>query len=307
MTAPSVPESAPARPISTGAPPSVESVPSAFVSGVGAALAANGTPAVEIVGLTKVFKTVRAVDNIDLTVAPGEIFGLLGPNGAGKSTTIKILTTLLPATSGRAAVAGFDVVTNPADVRRSIGYVPQLLSAEGALTGRENLLISARLHRVPRAERDRRIDEALAFMELTAAGQRLASTYSGGMVRRLELARAMLHEPIVLFLDEPTIGLDPLAREAVWKHVAQLRDRLGTTIVMTTHYMEEADSLCDRVAIMHGGRIAVIGEPTELKAAAGPGASLEDVFRRSTGADMDSTGGSFREVARTRRTARRMG
>jgi ABC-2 type transport system ATP-binding protein len=262
--------------------------------------------AVEIRGLTRRFKAITAVDNIDLTVEPGEIFGLLGPNGAGKSTTIKVLTTLLPATWGYAAVAGFNVATQAAEVRRAIGYVPQLLSAEGSLTGWENLLISAKLHRVPREARRPRITEALRFMDLTAAADRLASTYSGGMVRRLELARAMLHEPVVLFLDEPTIGLDPIAREAVWRHVAELRDRLGTTIVMTTHYMDEADSLCDRVAIMHRGRIATIGEPADLRADLGPKATLEDVFRRSTGSDLES-GGNFREVARTRRTASRMG
>jgi ABC-2 type transport system ATP-binding protein len=143
-------------------------------------------------------------------------------------------------------------------------------------------------------------------MNLTDAAHRLASTYSGGMVRRLELARVLLHQPVVLFLDEPTIGLDPLAREAVWRHVGDLRDRLGTTILMTTHYMDEADALCDRVAIMHRGRIATIGEPAALRTAIGPEATLEDVFRRSTGSEMES-GGSFREVARTRRTARRMG
>ena len=297
MTAPSVPERA-----STAVPAGPRIIPAVDVPGPATASAL----AVEIRGLTRVFKTVTAVDDIDLTVRPGEIFGLLGPNGAGKSTTIKVLTTLLPATSGFASVAGFDVATQAASVRRVIGYVPQLLSAEGSLTGWENLLISARLHRVPRSERRAKIDEALAFMNLTDAQDRLASTYSGGMVRRLELARAMLHEPLVLFLDEPTIGLDPLAREAVWRHVSELRDRLGTTIVMTTHYMEEADSLCDRVAIMHRGRIAAIGEPAVLRAEISPTATLEDVFRRSTGSDMES-GGSFREVARTRRTARRMG
>jgi ABC-2 type transport system ATP-binding protein len=292
MTAPATaPVTAPAR----TSPPSPER-----------ALVPAGPPSVEIVGLTKTFKTLTAVDHIDLTVAPGEIFGLLGPNGAGKSTTIKILTTLLPASSGRASVAGFDVATHAQEVRQTIGYVPQLLSAEGSLTGWENLLISARLHRVPREERRPRIAEALDFMDLTAAADRLASTYSGGMIRRLELARALLHEPVVLFLDEPTIGLDPIAREAVWRHVAQLRDRLGTTIVMTTHYMEEADSLCDRVAIMHRGQLAAIGEPADLRQQIGPTATLEDVFRHSTGADMES-GGNFRELARTRRTARRMG
>ena len=268
--------------------------------------AAAPPAAVEIRGLTRSFGSLTAVDHIDLSVQPGEIFGLLGPNGAGKSTTIKILTTLLPATSGYAEVAGFDVATDPADVRRAIGYVPQLLSAEGALTGWENLLISARLHRVPRQERPARIARGARFMDLAEAGDRLVSTYSGGMVRRLELARALLHEPVVLFLDEPTIGLDPLAREAVWQHVGQLRDRLGTTIVMTTHYMEEADALCDRVAIMHRGRIATIGAP----ATCAPKSARRQRWRTSSddppATDID-TGGTFREVARTRRTARRMG
>ncbi len=262
--------------------------------------------AVSIEGLTRRFKDVVAVDDIDLAVAPGEVFGLLGPNGAGKTTTIKILCTLLEPTAGRAHVAGFDVVDEAAAVRRSIGYVPQLLSADGSLTGWENLLISARLHHLPGADRRRRIPEALAFMGLADAADRLVSTYSGGMIRRLELARAMLHQPAVLFLDEPTIGLDPIAREQVWTHVRDLRRLEGTTIVMTTHYMEEADLLCDRVAIMHRGRIAAIGAPADLRDEIGPDASLEDVFRHSTGSDMD-TGGTFREVARTRRTARRMG
>jgi ABC-2 type transport system ATP-binding protein len=267
---------------------------------------ANREPIIVTEHLQRRFGDLMAVRDVSLEIFRGEIFGVLGPNGAGKSTTIKILTTLLPATSGEASVAGFDVAKQPSEVRRLIGYVPQLLSAEGSLTGWENLLISARLHRVPRSERRGRIDRALEFMNLTDAGDRLASTYSGGMVRRLELARALLHQPVVLFLDEPTIGLDPLAREAVWRHVEDLRDRLGTTILMTTHYMDEAEVLCDRVAIMHRGRIATVGEPAALRAAIGPDATLEDVFRRSTGSEMES-GGSFREVARTRRTARRMG
>jgi ABC-2 type transport system ATP-binding protein len=268
---------------------------------------ATAGPAVSVQGLTRRFKDVLAVDHIDLDVRSGEIFGLLGPNGAGKTTTIKILTTLLPPTEGRAFVAGYDVQREPAAVRRSIGYVPQLLSADGSLTGWENLLISARLHHLKSGDRKDRIAHALEFMGLGDAAQRLANTYSGGMIRRLELARAMLHEPVVLFLDEPTIGLDPLAREQVWNHVRRLREHEGTTIVMTTHYMEEADLLCDRVAIMHAGKLAAVGSPSELRAAIDPDASLEDVFRRATGTEMESGGGSFREVARTRRTARRLG
>ena len=191
-------------------------------------------------------------------------------------------------------------------VRRSIGYVPQLLSADGALTGRENLDLSAGLYHLPRAERASRIDEALAFMELDAVADRIVRTYSGGMIRRLELAQAMLHQPAVLFLDEPTVGLDPTGRDAVWARIGQLRERERTTILLTTHHMDEADALCDRVAIMHRGVVAVIGTPAELKAAVGPGATLDDVFRRATGADIDA-GGTYRDVARTRRTASRLG
>ena len=262
--------------------------------------------AVETHELTRRFGEVLAVDHLDLEVSGGELFGLLGPNGAGKTTTIKMLITLLPPTSGTARVAGLDVIRDSREVRRSIGYVPQLLSADGAMSGYENLLMSARLYHLPKAERDERIAEALAFMGLADARDRLVREYSGGMIRRLELAQAMLHEPLVLFLDEPTVGLDPIARSAVWDHVRRLREREGTTILLTTHYMEEADELCDRVAIMHLGRIGAIGSPDQLKANAGPEATLDDVFRKVTGSDIDA-GGGYREVARTRRTARRLG
>jgi ABC-2 type transport system ATP-binding protein len=262
-------------------------------------------PAVEALKLTRRFGEVTAVDSLDLTIAD-EVFGLLGPNGAGKTTTIKMCITLLPPTSGTARVGGYDVVQAPAVVRRNIGYVPQLLSADGALSGRENLRLSARLYHLPSAVRDERIADALSFMGLDDAADRLVRTYSGGMIRRLELAQAMLHRPAVLFLDEPTVGLDPTARNAVWAHVRELREREGTTIVLTTHYMEEADELCDRVAIMHHGLVAAIGSPDELKAQVGPGASLDDVFAQHTGAGIEA-GGTFRDVARTRRTASRLG
>ncbi len=255
--------------------------------------------------LTRRFDDVVAVDGLDLVV-DDEIFGLLGPNGAGKTTTIKMLITLLPPTSGEAHVAGFDVVRQPSLVRRRIGYVPQLLSADGALTGRENLDLSARLYHLPGDERASRVDEALRFMELEGAADRIVRTYSGGMIRRLELAQAMLHRPSVLFLDEPTVGLDPTGRDAVWGRIRELRDRDGTTIVLTTHHMDEADALCDRVAVMHRGAIAAIGTPTELKDAIGPGATLDDVFRAATGTAIDA-GGTYRDVARTRRTASRLG
>ena len=268
-------------------------------------LPASGHAAIDIHGLVRRFDDVVAVAGIDLTV-DDEVFGLLGPNGAGKTTTIKMLTTLLPPTAGEARVAGYDVARRPGEVRRRIGYVPQLLSADGALTGRENLLLSAQLYHLPRGERSSRIEEALRFMDLSEVADRTVRTYSGGMIRRLELAQAMLHRPDVLFLDEPTVGLDPTGRDAVWGRIRELRDRFGTTILMTTHYMDEADVMCDRVAVMHRGAIARIGTPSALKAAIGPEASLDDVFRDATGAGIDS-GGTFRDVARTRRTASRLG
>jgi ABC-2 type transport system ATP-binding protein len=209
--------------------------------------------------LTRRFGPLVAVNGLSIAVPTSAIFGLLGPNGAGKSTTIKMLTTLLPPTSGRAWVAGADIVRDPARVRASIGYVPQMLSADSELTGYENLLISARLYRIAPGERRTRIEHALAFMGLTDAAHTRVRAYSGGMIRRLELAQAMLHRPAVLFLDEPTIGLDPVARHAVWDHIREVRGSLQTTILMTTHDMEEADGLCDTVAIMHRGEIAAVG------------------------------------------------
>jgi ABC-2 type transport system ATP-binding protein len=204
-------------------------------------------------------------------------------------------------------VAGFSITRHAAHVRKAIGYVPQMLSADGSLTGYENLWVFARLYDVPRAEREERTRKALAFMGLEDAANKLVRTYSGGMIRRLEIAQSILHQPIVLFLDEPTIGLDPLACKVVWEHITELRDSYGTTIFMTTHLMEEADHLCQRVAIMHRGKIVAIGPPAQLKAAiGGEGITLEDVFVHYTG-DMLNTGGSYRETSRTRRTAKRLG
>ncbi|HEX8991109.1 MAG TPA: ATP-binding cassette domain-containing protein, partial [Anaerolineales bacterium] len=229
------------------------------------------------------------------------------PNGAGKSTTLKMLTTLLPPTAGTATVAGFDIVRQPAAVRRVIGYVPQLLSADGALTGYENLLVFAKLYDIRKQEREQLIRQSLELMQLEGAAGKLVNTYSGGMIRRLEIAQSMLHRPPILFLDEPTIGLDPLARASVWGHIQELKSRYETTILLTTHYMEEADSLCSRVAIMHQGVIAAIGTPAELKASlGGPEVTLDDVFAHFAGAELDK-GGGYREVTRTRRTARRVG
>ena len=257
-------------------------------------------------GLTKRFGSFTAVDALDLEARPGEILGLLGPNGAGKTTTIKMLITLLPPTAGSATVAGADVAREPGRVRRRIGYVPQLVSADGSLTARENLRLSARLYHLPRSEREAAIEDGLAFMGLADVGDRLVRTYSGGMIRRLELAQAMLHRPEVLFLDEPTVGLDPTARATVWERVRRLREENGTTILLTTHYMEEADELCERIAVLHAGRVAATGTPAELKAGVGPDATLDDVFAALTGADLE-TGGGFRDIGRTRRTAKRLG
>jgi ABC-2 type transport system ATP-binding protein len=258
-------------------------------------------------GLTRRFGPLTAVDAFTIEVQTGEIFGLLGPNGAGKSTVIKMLTTLLPPTAGQAAVAGFDIGHQAGQVRRVIGYVPQMLSADGALTGRENLLLSAKLYDLPRAGRADRIRRALAFMGLEEASESLVRHYSGGMIRRLEIAQATLHRPRVLFLDEPTIGLDPVARQAVWEHIERLRSEFGATVFMTTHSMEEADALCGRVAIMNLGKIAALGAPADLKAALGrAGATLNDVFVHYAGSSLDS-GGGYRETTRTRRVTRRLG
>jgi ABC-2 type transport system ATP-binding protein len=256
--------------------------------------------------LTKRFGPLTAVDEVAISIDAGEIFGLVGPNGAGKTTVIKILTTLLPPTSGTAAIDGHDITHEAAKVRRVIGYVPQLISADGGLTGYENLLIFSKLYDIARKERTQRIREVLEFMGLSDFSDKLVRTYSGGMIRRLEIAQAMLHRPKILFLDEPTVGLDPVARKVVWQHIQQLRKDYGTTIFLTTHYMDEADLLCERLAIMHLGKVAAIGSPSELKSTVGNGATLDDVFAYYSGAEVDSTGG-YRETTRIRRVARRVG
>jgi ABC-2 type transport system ATP-binding protein len=262
---------------------------------------------IETTALTRRFGELTAVDGLNLEVGAGELFGLLGPNGAGKTTVIKMLTTLLPPTSGRAKVAGFDVQRRAAQVRAEIGYVPQLVSVDGTLTGYENLLIFAKLYGVPRRERQARIAAALEFVGLGEAARRRVAGYSGGMMRRLEIALAMLHRPRVLFLDEPTVGLDPLARQAVWQHLRSLVQEYRMTIFLTTHFMEEADALCGRVAIMNLGRMAALGEPAQLKASIGrPEATLDDVFAHYTGHEIEIAG-NYREVSRTRRTAARLG
>ncbi len=267
---------------------------------------ANPSAAIATRDLCKRFNGFAALEGLTLSVAHGLIFGLLGPNGAGKSTTIKILTTLLDASAGSAAVAGFDVAKEPLQVRRHIGYVPQMLSADGALTGYENLRLSASLYGLLGAGREARIDEAIAFSGLGDAAGKLVRTYSGGMIRRLEIAQATLHLPEVLFLDEPTIGLDPVARRTVWDRLQHLREARGTTILITTHDMEEADLLCDELAILHQGRLAATGTPAGLKAQVGPESTLDDVFVQFSGAVIDH-GGDYRDVRESRGTIRRLG
>jgi len=255
--------------------------------------------------LTKRFGDLVAVNELGIDVEEGEVFGLLGPNGAGKTTTIKMLNTLLPPTSGLAIVDGHDVERRSRDVRAIIGYVPQMLSADGSLTAYENLLIFSKMYDIPREQRDKRILDALAFMGLSEAKDRLVRTFSGGMIRRLEIAQSTLHRPKLLFLDEPTIGLDPGARHAVWQMVVRLREEERTTVLLTTHFMEEADYLCDRIAIMNRGKIVALGSPSELKASTNS-ESLDDVFMHYTGEGSEAWG-SYRDVERTRKTARRLG
>ena len=265
--------------------------------------------AVRCEGLTYRFGDHVAVDHVDLEIEPGETYGLLGPNGAGKTTTIRMLTTLLKPVAGRVTVFGTDVASHPMRVRRMIGYVPQLLSADATLSGRENVLLFAKLFDVPRRLRAERVDGALSAMGLTEAAGRVVKTYSGGMIRRLEMAQALVSAPSLLVLDEPTVGLDPIARSDVWEYIARLRESAPITVLMTTHYMDEADTYCDRISLMHRGSIRAMGTPGMLKATLGSGATLDDVFRHYTGDTLDDSTeqGGIRDVRRARRTARRLG
>jgi len=229
----------------------------------------DGENGIEVRGLVRDFKGgVRAVDGIDLSVAPGEIYGFLGPNGAGKSTTVLVLTTLLPPTSGTATVAGLDVARQGPEVRRAIGASLQESALDPFLTGREHMRLQASLHGIDRAETDRRGTELLARVGLTNAADRKVGGYSGGMKRRLDLALALVHGPRLLFLDEPTTGLDPQSRAALWEEVRRLAGE-GVTVFLTTQYLEEADVLADRVGIIDKGKIVAEGTPAELKAAIG--------------------------------------
>jgi len=218
-----------------------------------------------------------------------------------------MLITILAPTEGSATVCGFDIAKQPVNVRRSIGYVPQMVSADGDLTARENLTVYAKLYDVPKKERADRVMQALEFMNLDDVANKLVREFSGGMVRRLEIAQSMLHRPRLLFLDEPTVGLDPVARSSVWRHILNLRDEFNTTIFLTTHLLEEVEGLCDRMGIMSFGKLAALGTVEELKLeAGGPDASLDEVFVHFAGATEEAIGG-FREARRMRRTAKRLG
>jgi ABC-2 type transport system ATP-binding protein len=220
---------------------------------------------IETSKLTKSFNSLTAVDELDIAVESGEVFGLLGPNGAGKTTTISMLCTILKPTSGTARVNGFDIVKEATQVRKSIGIVFQDPSIDDRLTGRENLYMHANLYGVPPSEQKNRIDRVLRLVELEDRADDILRTYSGGMRRRLELARGLIHFPKVLFLDEPTLGLDPQTREHIWTYVRELKKTHDITVVLTTHYMDEADRLCDRIAIMDYGRIIALDTPANLK------------------------------------------
>ena len=230
----------------------------------------EGRPIVKVEDLSKSFDgKIKAVDSVSFEVKEGEIFGFLGPNGAGKSTTINMLTTLMPPTSGKAEVCGFDIHKQANEVRRSVGVVPQDYTADEDMTGYENILLCADLYGIPRSDSKRHAVELLQLVELQDAAKRKVSTFSGGMRRRLETACGLINYPKLLFLDEPTLGLDVQTRTAVWKYIRQLKLDYNMTLFLTTHYLEEADSLCDRIAIIDHGHIVKIGTPDELKESVG--------------------------------------
>ena len=234
------------------------------------------TPAIAVENIVKRYGTFEAVKGVSFEVADGEIFGLLGPNGAGKSTLIRMMTTLIPVTAGRAVIAGHDVSREPDAVRRLIGVIPQALTSDIDLTVEENLSIYAKLYGVPRVQRERNIAELLEAVDLTKWREAQTKTLSGGMRRRLEIARGLVHSPRIFFLDEPTTGLDPVSRVAVWEMLDKLRTRMKLTILITTHYMDEADNLCDRIAIIDHGKLVALDTPLGLKSSV-PGSSVVEV------------------------------
>ena len=224
---------------------------------------------VETRSLTKSFGDVNAVNDISFSVEKGEIFGFLGPNGAGKSTTMMILTTLLKPSSGQALISGFDVMKNPKQVRQNIGYVQQETTVDEYLTGKENLLLQAKLNHIPKNEINQRIEDVLNLIELSDKQDQPVVTYSGGMRKRLDIAGGLLHHPKVLFLDEPTVGLDIQTRRKIWQYIKKIHEEFEMTIFLTTHYMEEADRLCDRIGIIDNGKIQIIDSPENMKNAMG--------------------------------------
>ena len=229
----------------------------------------EGSQIVRVQGLSKTFGKLKAVDNVSFEIREGEIFGFLGPNGAGKSTTINMLTTLLKPTSGEAVINGYDIRKQPNEVRRSVGVVPQEYTADEDLTGQQNIILCADLYGIPRSYSKPHAAELLKLVELSDAANRKVATYSGGMRRRLELACGLINYPKLLFLDEPTLGLDVQTRAAVWSYIRMLKEQYKMTLFLTTHYLEEADSLCNRIAIIDHGHIIKIGTPDELKGAIG--------------------------------------
>ena len=241
---------------------------------------------IKVEGLTKVFNhELKAVDHVSFSVKQGEIFGFLGPNGAGKTTTINMLITILKPTEGKASILDCDITHQSSEVRSSIGLVPQEYTSDDDLTGLENLLLCADLYGIPRAVSKKRAGELLQLVELTEFKDKKVQTFSGGMRRRLELACGLINRPKVLFLDEPTLGLDVQTRAATWNYIKTLKKEYGMTLFMTTHYLEEADSLCDRIAIIDHGKIVVVGTPTELKDGLGG-----DIITLSIEKDIDITG-----------------
>ncbi|HTQ06690.1 MAG TPA: ATP-binding cassette domain-containing protein [Polyangiaceae bacterium] len=234
--------------------------------------------AIEVRALTKTFGTFTAVDHISFEVKQGEIFGMLGPNGAGKSTLIRMLTTLVPPSDGTALVAGADIVSDPDTVRRAIGVIPQAMTSDLELSAEENLLIFSKLYGVPRKRRKALIDELLAAVELTEWKDKPVKNLSGGMRRRVEIARGLVHEPRIFFLDEPTTGLDPVSRTAVWEMLKKIKSERDLTVLLTTHYMDEADKLCDRIAIVDHGTLKALDSPLRLKAELSGKVTLEVGF-----------------------------
>jgi len=252
--------------------------------------------AVEVKDLTKRFGDFCAVDHLNFQVESGEIFGLLGPNGAGKSTLIRMLTTLVPPTSGTARVNGFDVVENPGGARQSIGVIPQAMTSDLDLSAEENMSIFAKLYGISREKRQRAIKELLEAVDLVQWADKPVKLFSGGMRRRLEIARGLVHEPKIFFLDEPTTGLDPVSRVSVWEMLARLKRERDLTIIVTTHYMDEADKLCDRIAIVDHGKLVALDSPLRLKASI-PGKNILEVSFSEVPAGWNETLRALPDVA----------